>query len=942
MTGELEGWGATLSPTDRAAAAAARVIALGLAARERVTAEELRRALAELVGGRRTQPLPTWRLLRTTWRRSDADPPSLAKLWREAVPTDAALRVALPAAGRLTGADARFARALFDILGPLPGAAVAVSLYRSQNAWRSPHWPLRIGIPQGMGGATLGQTVRNGEFFRVSEVSDAATDWDLLVVDAWLLTACEMLASRPTRLTARVVVVVRGDHDVSSAGVPGVLTRLRTVTGASAVAVVDLGSAAGTPPTLAALLSAISDEIGHDRPLDAAIAAGARGVGARLGFVVGDERFLSKSNASERVRSLGRKLVATASKGLLLPPLEHFSGFEALASARGPSAVPHESGARAKAIGETLATHADEADWSRERRAASGSSRLATAVSDSLERAARDAPPRYLQCQTREVRGAKERVVRTLISKRAYALYIWIGPADVKAFALPTSFPSVSPEPAEHELDVVVHDPELLGKPLLGRLKLPPVGAAKPCRFSLVCTPGVERIEARVVVLHRGRVLQTGVLRGPIAPAAGAPAEELSFVPDAMPRRRLQKLGSRSSFGAAIVANHFESGRAEKLAIVGTKVASIKLNETTLQALVARFGAAISDAATAEADYAKLRSRGNVALLRDLAQHGSALHRTLLNHAIVGAELVKKTRLQIVAARPDSFLPLELAYTDTSPEDDATLCAGAEEALERGGCPVSCSRGGSPPGGTDTRICPMGFWCMTKVIERYEHDPAHTQQADDYALYAAEALGDRPTLAAPTRAIVAASKFATEYDKKAIDKIVAANRGLQFERATDWKDWIAKIGTEHPSLLVLLPHHVDEAGATMLELGTDSRLKSTNVKPRHTVGEPAPDMRPQPIVFLLGCETTQSLVALESFPAAFLDSGAALVLGTIATVLGRDAAATAARLIALLAASKGDVAFGDLLIAARRQLVRDGKVMALALAGFGDADWRIS
>jgi hypothetical protein len=55
-----------------------------------------------------------------------------------------------------------------------------------------------------------------------------------------------------------------------------------------------------------------------------------------------------------------------------------------------------------------------------------------------------------------------------------------------------------------------------------------------------------------------------------------------------------------------------------------------------------------------------------------------------------------------------------------------------------------------------------------------------------------------------------------------------------------------------------------------------------------------------------------------------------------------DAAPTAEELITLLAENTdGNRAFGDLLLAIRRKLLLKGRIMGLALVGFGDADWRL-
>ena len=98
-----------------------------------------------------------------------------------------------------------------------------------------------------------------------------------------------------------------------------------------------------------------------------------------------------------------------------------------------------------------------------------------------------------------------------------------------------------------------------------------------------------------------------------------------------------------------------------------------------------------------------------------------------------------------------------------------------------------------------------------------------------------------------------------------------------------------------------------------------------------------------PLVFLLGCDTAVADLQYQTFVSRFRQTGAALVVGTIATVAGSHAAGVAAG----LAHGLRDVdpstspAFGDLLRQVRRQLLADGEVMALCLTAYGDADWRL-
>src|SRR5262249_39620382 len=156
--------------------------------------------------------------------------------------------------------------------------------------------------------------------------------------------------------------------------------------------------------------------------------------------------------------------------------------------------------------------------------------------------------------------------------------------------------------------------------------------------------------------------------------------------------------------------------------------------------------------------YESLRSPSSVKLLCDLAQHGARLHESIHNHNEVSEHLAEEPRLQIITARYDGFLPLELAYRYEAPDDDAELCPGSEAALEQGACPASCG----VERGTSRRLCPLGFWCTWKTIERFAHRAEFIDENADYSLLA-EPIGGRPTLPHPSACVVAASAKAEEF-----------------------------------------------------------------------------------------------------------------------------------------------------------------------------------
>jgi hypothetical protein len=92
---------------------------------------------------------------------------------------------------------------------------------------------------------------------------------------------------------------------------------------------------------------------------------------------------------------------------------------------------------------------------------------------------------------------------------------------------------------------------------------------------------------------------------------------------------------------------------------------------------------------------------------------------------------------------------------------------------------------------------------------------------------------------------------------------------------------------------------------------------------------------------LLGCETGSSAAPFQDFVAAFRRSGAALVLGTLSEILGRQAGPVAQELTQELRRQLRDrpTPFGDVLLTVRRKLLQKGLTVVLALIAYGDADW---
>lgn len=918
-------WGARLDDDSFDAAVAARLVELGYVKSETERFASLDRALDALVASTGTFRFGDWASVRARWEGGSVAPDALAASWRRVQSSRPIL--VTPDLEPARGVDASFALAVLDCVGQRStgAASVVAKLAPSSEGLREWRWPLQIGVLPAERAKEIAEALAAHEFVSVSPAMEGARDWDILYLPVSLAGAMSSLGI--SRIRARVVVVCGSDAGIDPAAVPASLGALRTLVGAQACV---LGRA---PESEAgSSLRSVLDGVAHDVRFDEAVFEVLRD-GERTPLFTSDLRFLDSTRASVRLDRIGEKLTSVGPDVIDIPKPRALPGLRHVANGGGET--------NAEEIGTVIKEHGARAEWGSETGAATGTAILSQLVDEALVPEAEKAAARFLQTGAKPEGSAEgDPFATSLRSDETYELSVWIGPREKGALALNVAFPSLENPNEAHELTVVLNEPNLLDAPQMSKLLLPPVGRSESCRFVLHCRPKVKRIEARIAILHRGRVLQTGVLRGKILKTGEkeTPAAKLSFAIDAAPRRRLQTLSGRSRFDAALITNHRDDGEAGTLGVVGKRVARIKLGDETLKALVDAFNNAISEIADRPADFKKLRSKGTLALLLSLAQHGARLHEVIEKHNQVGPALAKADRLQIVTARADGFLPLELAYRYVAPDDGAELCKGAETALKKGECPASCGRNR----GTDTRVCPLGFWGLSKTIERFAHVPEHVAEDSDFSLYA-EPISKRERIPRPKTGVVAGSALATEEDKQALKRVEAAVKShAQLVSAKDWNDWVAKVSKNHPGLLVLIPHHTSEGSNSILEIGKNSQLKATLVKEKHVLGDPKPSPALRPIVFLLGCETEDSPIAFERFPSMFAERGAAIVVGTIATVLGRHASPAAVDLIGeLYRASAKPRSFGELLLEARRKLLANGSAMCLALVGFGDADWQI-
>lgn len=483
---------------------------------------------------------------------------------------------------------------------------------------------------------------------------------------------------------------------------------------------------------------------------------------------------------------------------------------------------------------------------------------------------------------------------------------------------LPFPTPKEPPESKGHRLTVIFEEPRVSTVPQVRTLWLPRAGSSEPVHFPFKA-PEDGSITARITVLHANRVLQTGRLYAPIGDG------HWTFKLDAMPRTRLFGLNHRSRFDAALIVDRDRSMTAasESEAVV------LPVDEAGLRALTAFLGSQISDISNDPERYEGLESAGSRELLRKLAGMGAQVHRQLCQGTGF-ARLADARRIQITSAHHGSFLPIELIYRFTPPSREAQICPHALSALEAGDCASAC------PSDKREIICPLGFWGLSRVIER--HGPEPDNQEGHFKIRRAEPYKSRMPLFLSGSALLAASDKVSMVKKDAVTELFRKlkERG-PVALAKSWKEWEHHVKADLPHLLVLLPHHQRKGGLEILEIGADDFLESIEIHSGQVRKEPD---GPHPIVLLMGCETHLAEISFESFATLFRSWGASVVVSTIATILGRHASPATAILVELLDQMAAEErTFGDVMLRLRQKLVARATPMALGLTSYGDADW---
>jgi hypothetical protein len=537
------------------------------------------------------------------------------------------------------------------------------------------------------------------------------------------------------------------------------------------------------------------------------------------------------------------------------------------------------------------------------------------------------------------------------IEGEQYSVIVRIGPPDQSWLMLKKEFPEhLLPLKEKHDLQVFFSEPNHVPEVQTATIELSRRGTSTECQFFFSVKKQIPLFEGRIIVAYKNRILQTALLKGDVVEtfAQAGKGKYIRLEAEAVVTPTLTDISGRQKFDLALLVNHGSDNK-PRLTKLAEDRASIRDIEG-IQASIRNIQERLENAARAIADSdisGIFRSEETEALLNFLAYHGRILYDAIITDQVDASWIPRHPgRVQLVSAHAEAFLPLEFLYDKPAPSLDARLCPGSEQALIEGNCQDCLLQDDMT---SIPYICPIGFWCLSRVIERHAHDTSYGTMlgSSDYVMQS-EPADDRMDLHVLRTCLYAASSRVDSVvpgqTRQFLNTLnsVSSNAGIMVSM---WNDWTKEVAAKHPTLLILMPHTLEDEKlrAPVMEIGTSDRLVSGHIMPGYVCT--SPEDQP-PIVALLGCETMVPYSKYMGFVPQFRRNGAALVLSTLTTVLGRHVVPIAQKLVEELKMELDEaegqaISFGDVLRNVRRKIMLQGLPIVLCLIAFGDADWRL-
>lgn len=823
------------------------------------------------------------------------------------------------------------------------------------------HWPLRIGVLPDDASAQLLAELKShvddnkdwmGSLVDLVRLDSETDNCDLLLIPASIQAASETIFNLGIRIAADCVVAVGPtiDNHVDLASIIEIF-RDNISTAGIGIAPVDA--------SLREWFITLIRELSHNEPIDVALFSACRDAGTQSPFLAASRKLIEFSKLAESIKSIGEELLKAPPSAQPIP-IERDD-----AEVFGIQPRDYHP----KEIGEIFRSHTDKFMFDQERRSGARSAHVTRSAKRSMRQSEKTEKPepRFIQAAVYDISAETDPQPKLENAVRAGATHtavVRIGRSEEGWLQNVEEFAPSLPDKKTHTLIVIFTEPQLFNEPQVSSITLPPEGNSTPCEFTFWVPEDVEKIEARISIVYRNRVLQTALLMADVVaePADTNGEHKIRIIPEAIVRADFSGLNERRNFEGAFILNHDATNAPGLTAIKDRYVSFSSLGE--LDAFVKQVDQFMTQVADYPAEYAgKLDTPATVSLLCDLAKHGRILYRALAesphgNMTEIFSALTPTTgpkvtqRIQIISAKSDTRLPMEFLYDRKAPANsNAKLCPNAVEALKQDGCVKDCAGQKEP----DKHVCPMGFWGLSKIIERHTYKTDYTETTvNGNFRFQSEPVEGRKRLEIFREVLFGASNKADKIEVRSgetvsvepggISKVLSVLKTVtnsKFQKVTSWDDWRNKINSAPSPAALLLLTHTEKSGsvpALEIEEGVLVEMQSIEEDYVYLKREFSP-----PVVFLIGCETGASDVEFMNFVAQFRRGGAALIVSTGAPIRGRHAVPVTVELLKQLKeySDKPAVSFGQVMRLVKQSMLADGFPMVLTLMTYGDADWQI-
>jgi hypothetical protein len=823
------------------------------------------------------------------------------------------------------------------------------------------NWPLRIGFLPDDASARLFEEMETyvrdikewiGPLVDLVRL-DSETDYcDLLLIPTSIQEACDLVSNLGIRISADSVVAIgpTTDYHWEIPKITEVFTDIVSTAGVG-IAPVDT--------SLCNWFATLIRELSHNEPIDVALFSACFYSGSKPPFLAASRKLIEFSKLTESIKSIGEELLKASPDA---QPVTILNG-EVFGIEPGDY-HPRE-------IGKIFRNNTDKFMFDEERRSGTRSASVTRSAKRSMRRSEKPekVEPRWIQADVYDLSAdakAPAKLKNALRAGAPHKAVILIGTTGAGSIQNREEFdPKELSDKKTYKLTVIFTELQLFNEPQVSSIKLPPRGNSTKCEFTFQVPEDVEKIEARISIVYKNRVLQTALLKADVVadPADTGGKHSIEIVPEAMVRGDLSGLKHRRNFDGAFILNH-DTGNAPGLTAIKDKYVSFSsLGE--LDSFVKKVDEFMTKVADYPGEYAgKLDIPATVTLMCDLAKHGRSLHRALAEFprgnmteifsALSQTDPKITQRIQIISAKSDTRLPMEFLYDRKAPEkSDGQLCPKAEEALKQDACFPDCSGMLEP----EKHVCPMGFWGLSKIIERHTYNTRYTEkEVDGTFRFQSEPVEGRNHLDIFKGVLFGASNKADKIEVRSADgqTVTVEPGGLskvlsvldtvtnsKNQKVTSWKEWRDKINSAPSPTALLLLTHTEKSGsvpALEIEEGVLVEMQSIEEDYVYSRKEPSP-----PVVFLIGCETGAADIEFMNFVAQFRRGGAAIIVSTGAPIRGRHAVPVTLELLNQLKkySDQPATSFGQVMRIVKQKMVAEGFPMVLTLMTYGDADWQI-